>query len=83
MMQAPSPWWCCPHNQVHQNTAGHQWRRARSKAGCPKLRLYDLRHFCTSGLIAVGCDVVTVQRALGHRSANCHPEYVRSPPAEG
>jgi integrase len=26
--------------------------------------------FYASGLIADGCDVVTVQRALGHRSAN-------------
>jgi integrase len=37
-------------NPVHQNTAGHQWRRARSKAGYPKLRLHDLRHFYASGL---------------------------------
>ncbi len=32
------------------------------------LRLQDLRHYFASGLIAAGCDVVTVQRALGHRS---------------
>jgi integrase len=32
-------------------------------------RLHDLRHFYASGLIAAGCDVVTVQRALGHSSA--------------
>lgn len=28
--------------------------------------LHDLRHFYASGLIAAGCDVVTVQSALGH-----------------
>jgi len=28
--------------------------------------LHDLRHFYASGLIAAGCDVVTVQHALGH-----------------
>ncbi len=28
-----------------------------------------LRHFYASGLIAAGCDVVTVQRALGHAKA--------------
>ena len=28
-----------------------------------------MRHFYASGLIAAGCDVVTVQRALGHQSA--------------
>jgi integrase len=32
-------------------------------------RLHDLRHFYASGLIREGCDVVTVQRALGHSSA--------------
>ena len=31
--------------------------------------MHDLRHFYASGLIASGCDVVTVQRALGHASA--------------
>ena len=33
-------------------------------------RLHDLRHFYASGLIASGCDVVTVQRAMGHGSAS-------------
>lgn len=56
-------------NPPHQNTVGYQWRRARESAGCAGLRLHDLRHFFASGLIAAGCDVVTVQRALGHRSA--------------
>ena len=32
-------------------------------------RLHDLRHFYASGLIAAGCDVVTVQRGLGHAPA--------------
>jgi len=30
----------------------------------------DLRHFYASGLISAGCDVVTVQRALGHANAS-------------
>jgi integrase len=33
------------------------------------LKLHDLRHFYASGLMAAGCDVVTVQRALGHSKA--------------
>jgi integrase len=40
-----------------------------SAAGLTGLRLHDLRHCFASGLIASGCDVVTVQRALGHASA--------------
>lgn len=54
---------------LHQNSAGYHWRRARDAAGLPGLRFHDLRHFYASGLIAAGCDVVTVQRALGHGSA--------------
>jgi len=34
------------------------------------MHLHHLRHYYASGLIAAGCDVVTVQRALGHRTAN-------------
>jgi integrase len=33
---------------------------------CRRRHNHDLRHFFASGLIAEGCDVVTVQRALGH-----------------
>lgn len=53
----------------HQNTVGYWWRRAKKAAGIDGLRFHDLRHFFASGLIAQGCDVVTVQRALGHASA--------------
>lgn len=53
----------------HQNTVGYRWRTATAAAGVSGLRLHDLRHFYASGLIASGCDVVTVQRALGHASA--------------
>jgi integrase len=55
-------------NPPHQNTVGYWWRRTRTAARCPDLRLHDLRHFFASGLIMAGCDVVTVQRALGHSS---------------
>jgi len=37
--------------------------------GTAGIRLHDLRHYYASGLIASGCDVVTVQRALGHTKA--------------
>lgn len=55
--------------QLHQNSADYLWRCTRDKAGL-KFRLHDLRHFYASGLIAAGCDVVTVQRAMGHGSAS-------------
>lgn len=53
----------------HQNTVGHRWRSTLKEARVEGLRLHDLRHFFASGLIAAGCDVVTVQRALGHSRA--------------
>ena len=43
--------------------------KARSKRQSAAFYLHDLRHYFASGLIAQGCDVVTVQRALGHVSA--------------
>jgi integrase len=45
------------------------WVRTCAAAGVDGLRLHGLRHFYASGLIAAGCDVVTVQRALGHANA--------------
>jgi hypothetical protein len=51
------------------NTVDHRWRMVRKRAGVRPIRLHDMRHFYASGLIAAGCDVVTVQRALGHASA--------------
>lgn len=51
---------------AHAATVGRAWRTARGELSH---RLHDVRHFYASGLIAAGCDVVTVQRALGHSSA--------------
>lgn len=53
----------------HQNTIGYRWRTTQKTAKVTGYRLHDLRHFYASGLIAAGCDVVTVQRALGHGKA--------------
>lgn len=54
---------------MYDNDIDWRWRATRSSAGLPHVRLHDLRHFYASGLIAAGCDVITVQRALGHSSA--------------
>ncbi|WP_226924777.1 tyrosine-type recombinase/integrase [Georgenia satyanarayanai] len=53
----------------HQNTVGHWWRKTLRDAGLSGIKLHDLRHFYASGLVAAGCDVVTVQRSLGHAKA--------------
>lgn len=54
---------------MHPNAVNYRWRQTRKAARLPGLHLHSLRHFYASGLIANGCDVVTVQRALGHSSA--------------
>ena len=51
-----------------ESTLHHRWVRTLEAAGVGRFRMHDLRHFYASGLIADGCDVVTVQRALGHSS---------------
>jgi integrase len=53
----------------HRNTVGYWWRKTLHDARLTGIKLHDLRHFYTSGLIAAGCDVVTVQRSLGHAKA--------------
>lgn len=59
-----------PHGGPPDQNAVHwRWRQTLAAAGLDGVRLHDLRHFYASGLIAAGCDVVTVQRALGHSTA--------------
>ncbi len=57
------------HQPPHQNTVGYWWRKTCNTAKITGIKMHDLRHFYASGLIAAGCDVVTVQRALGHAKA--------------
>ena len=52
--------------RFNRNSAGHLGRGVRVACGMHDFTLHDLRHFYASCLIAAGCDVVTVQRSLGH-----------------
>ncbi len=66
--QAPDRWlFTVGDDPMYDNDIDWRWRATRTSAGLPHVRLHDLRHFYASGLIAAGCDVVTVQRALGIR----------------
>ncbi|MDZ7915747.1 MAG: tyrosine-type recombinase/integrase [Rhodococcus sp. (in: high G+C Gram-positive bacteria)] len=51
---------------------GYRWRAAHKSIGAEHRHQHHLRHTSTRpGLyIVAGCDVVTVQRALGHSSAS-------------
>jgi integrase len=66
----PTRWLFTVNNEpMYDNAITWRWRATRNAAGLAHVRLHDLRHFYASGLIAAGCDVVTVQRALGHATA--------------
>jgi integrase len=54
---------------LYHVAAARRWRWTRDQAGITGTTFHDLRHFYASGLIASGCDVVTVQRAMGHANA--------------
>jgi integrase len=51
-----------------QNTLAVRWQRTCRRAGVEGFTPHSLRHFYASALIANGCDVVTVSRAMGHRN---------------
>lgn len=53
-----------------QNSVGYWWREALHTASMRSFKLHDLRHFYASGLIAEGCDVVSVQNSLGHAKSS-------------
>jgi integrase len=52
----------------HDNLVDYRWQSTRKDADV-NYKLHELRHYFASGLIATGCDVVAVQRAMGHASA--------------
>ena len=67
---APGRWlFTVAGEPMYDNAVTWRWRATRRAAGLERVRLHDLRHFYASGLIADGCDVVTVQRSLGHATA--------------
>lgn len=53
---------------IPPTTVHHWWVRTAAAARVSGVTVHSLRHYFASGLIAAGRDVVTVQRALGHKS---------------
>lgn len=46
------------------------WNSVREKAGCPDLRLHDLRHWFASIAISSGYNLSQIGELLGHRDAD-------------
>jgi len=51
------------------------WRRARVKANMENVNFHDLRHSCASILIALGVDLYTVSKILGHSNTQTTQRY--------
>lgn len=65
----PDRWlWANSNGAWTADVVGPRFARLRERVDLI-YSLHDLRHFYASGLIAAGCDVVTVQRAMGHKDA--------------
>lgn len=51
------------------------WERLRSEAGCPDLRMHDLRHSFASAAISAGLTLAQIGELLGHRSTQTTKRY--------
>mgnify|MGYP003332966740 CR=1 FL=1 len=51
------------------------WERVRVEAGCPDLRMHDLRHSFASAAIAAGLSLAQIGELLGHKSTQTTKRY--------
>jgi integrase len=58
-----------PNGSLDPATLTRNWEKLARKAGCPGLRLHDLRHAHAAGLARAGVHSLTIQQRLGHANA--------------
>lgn len=64
-------------------TAKNVWRNEiRITAGCPDLRIHDLRHEALSRMAARGADLKTLMRQSGHKTVAVLMRYLNPTPEE-
>lgn len=51
------------------------WERIRKDAGCPDLRLHDLRHSFASAAISAGLSLAQIGELLGHKNTQTTKRY--------
>lgn len=51
------------------------WYRVRAEAGCPDLRIHDLRHSFASAAISAGLSLAQIGELLGHTNQNTTKRY--------
>mgnify|MGYP001593995434 CR=1 FL=1 len=59
------------------------WERIRTAAGCPDVRIYDLRHTFASAALASGQELALIGELLGHRKAQTTKRYAHLMTAAG
>lgn len=57
------------------NSPRDLWSKVRVTAGCPDLRLHDLRHSFASAALAAGLSLAQIGELLGHRKADTTKRY--------
>nr|WP_316654109.1 site-specific integrase [uncultured Gellertiella sp.] len=62
--------------KMTKNSAEHEWQKIRIVAGCPDLRIHDLRHEALSNMAANGADLRTLMRQSGHKSVSVLMRYL-------
>jgi len=65
-----------PVFKMTKNSAEHEWQKIRSAAGCPDLRIHDLRHEALSRMAANGADLRTLMRQSGHKTVSVLMRYL-------
>jgi integrase len=64
------------HDQV-----SHMWKEVRSRAGVPRARIHDLRHFAATQMVSAGVSLVDVAAILGHTrpstTSDIYSHYVK------
>ena len=62
--------------KMTKDSADHEWQKIREAAGCPDLRIHDLRHEALSRMSANGADLRTLMRQSGHKTVAVLMRYL-------
>ena len=64
----------------HWNDLERPWRRIRTKAGLPDLRIHDLRHSFASFAASAGESLMVIGKLLGHSQPQTTARYAHLAP---
>ncbi|WP_340161829.1 site-specific integrase [uncultured Hoeflea sp.] len=62
--------------KASKDSSDHEWKKIRKAAGCPDLRIHDLRHEALTRMAARGADLKTLMRQSGHKTVAVLMRYL-------